>query len=220
MRYLSSKYFVVSLVAPHGFGIDYIQLDSCKLLCHMEHTIDKCKLVSTTPSECTNLYWTDGTRLATVVDRVPDDHFIPITTSESVSILKVGKNGCEKVCHSHDACVENGSECKTNGVCLNLFWNRGSPVIDQMTTCYGLSAEGCNDGTPILCSDESLRPPVSPAGDASKTSSSDDTSPETASVRPSHLKQSSTSASSLHTPQPMLFITLLLVIPGFTRYLI
>lgn len=131
-----------------------MKLDPCKLVCHMQHTIDKCKLVKTTPDTCTNLHWVDESRRSVIIDRLPDQGTVPVKYADTLAILKVGKNGCDALCDSHDACTEIGSECKVSGVCLNLFWNRGSPSRNQMTSCYELSTGGCDDGTPILCGDD------------------------------------------------------------------
>lgn len=142
------------LAAISRGAVDYMKLDPCKLVCHMQHTIDKCKLVKTTPDTCTNLHWVDDSRRSVIIDRLPDQGTVPVKYSDTLAILKVGKNGCDALCDSHDACTEIGSECKVSGVCLNLFWNRGSPSRIQMTSCYELSTGGCDDGTPILCGDE------------------------------------------------------------------
>lgn len=126
-------------------------VDPCKLLCHLEHSVDKCKLVTTTSSFCENLFWESADKNAIVVDTIKDvdlDHVLP---TDAIGLLKAPKGGCDKICQGHDACVDIGSECKGNDVCLNLFWNRGSPVRSNMTTCYELSSDGCDDGTPVLC---------------------------------------------------------------------
>lgn len=129
-----------------GFSID-----PCQLLCHMEHSLDRCKLVSTNGDKCKNLFWDSEDKQAIIVDTIEDVDLDAVSSAEVVELLKVPRGGCERVCQSHDACVDIGSECKMNDVCLNLFWNRGSPVRTNMTTCYELSEGGCDDGTPILC---------------------------------------------------------------------
>ena len=135
----------------HNEAVDIIGLNPCRFMCHMQHSMDQCKLVSTTKQNCVNFYWTGSGKDGTVVDRVPDDEYGIISTAEAIDTLKIGKNGCERLCEEHPACVDNGSECKDSGVCLNLFWHKGVPSREQMRSCYQLADEGCDDGTPILC---------------------------------------------------------------------
>ena len=113
--------------------------------------MDDCKMVSTTLTVCSNFFWTDEGKFTTVVSRIKEPDFRTVSTSDCRQLLEVGLNGCEKICALHDVCKEVGSECKNNGVCLNLFWNPGPVVREEMTTCYGLSSDGCFDGIPILC---------------------------------------------------------------------
>ena len=138
------------IISGSGAG-DFLRLDPCRLMCHLEHSLDHCKLVSTAPDTCSNFFWLNSTRDATVIDRSPEGEYVTISTKEAVDILRVGKGGCEAICESHPECVDSGSECKLSGVCLNLFWTPGSPSRDKMTTCYQRALDGCNDGTPILC---------------------------------------------------------------------
>ena len=154
MKYLPMKHIVYASALHAVSAIDYMKLDPCKLLCHMEHTIDQCKLVTSTAAACKNLYWKSGSKQNTHIERVHDDSLIPVSFADSMSILRVGKGGCEKACESHDECFDRGSECKLSGVCLNLFWNRGTPIRSQMSSCYDLSGEACDDATPILCGGE------------------------------------------------------------------
>jgi hypothetical protein len=135
-------------------GIDYMRLNPCRLVCHMEHTIDQCKLVESNSAICSNFYWSNAGRDSTVIDRIREDEYQEITFQEAIDILRVGKSGCDKICESHPECVDIGSGCKPEGVCLNLFWIRGQPSRTKMESCYQLAAGGCEDGTPILCGNE------------------------------------------------------------------
>ena len=157
---------MISLLAPlpfilaRVFAEDFALLNPCRLVCHLEHSIDSCKIVESETKACTNFYWTDASKHTTVVDKVTDDDYVAMEYAEAVVLLKVGKGGCEKLCQKHVECIDIGSDCKSSGVCLNLFWNRGEPVRDTMTTCYQLSASGCEDATPVLCGPEA--PPKQP----------------------------------------------------------
>jgi hypothetical protein len=193
-------------------AIDLVALNPCKLMCHMEHSLDACKLVATSPTDCSNFFWVDDSKSATVVDRVAEPEYVTVTPIDCVRLLRVGANGCAKVCAGHELCREIGSECKNNGVCLNLFWNPGPLIREEMTWCYGLSDEGCFDGIPILCEEDSMkrsprvyenrsRDPIPSMNRKSKT--------EIASSGPLELK-----FIHLSVTVPIL---LLLIIPGFTR---
>ena len=149
-----TKGIMFSVLLVGSEAIDYMKLDPCRLMCHMEHTIDECKLVTSKSDICANYFWLDTRRNSTIVDKVPDEDFVQIYLTDAINILKVNKGGCEAICKAHADCVDSGSECKLSGVCLNLFWNPGTPVRTEMSTCYQRSEEGCNDGTPILCGNE------------------------------------------------------------------
>ena len=200
----------ILLLASRVKGFDYLNLNPCRLLCHLEHSIDHCKLVTTTSSLCENFFWVDGSMSATVIDRLQEDEYVQIPFKQVVDLLKVGKNGCENLCEEHADCVDVGSECKVNGVCLNLFWNRGSPNRAGMTSCYQLSPDGCNDGTPILCGNErNLRfsDEMSANGTESQSSVNDD-GPHTTRVVQAAEKSASSAVTSLTA-------TSMLVIPYF-----
>ena len=127
-------------------------VDPCKLICHMEYTIDLCKLVFADGIICRNAFWTDDNKDAMVVDIVIEDDAIPVSIADAVALLRAPKGGCEKLCKSHESCIETGSNCKENDTCLNLFWNRGRPVKEKMTTCHSLDlGADCPDVTPVLC---------------------------------------------------------------------
>ena len=150
---LIASSIIAGAVANGGIEL----LNPCRLLCHMQHTIDACKIVDTDDKLCRNFYWTDSSKQSTVVDTVAEDEFVRVEFAESVTLLKAGKGGCEKLCQQHHECIDVGSSCKSSGVCLNLFWNRGAPIKRQMSTCYQLSAAGCEDNTPVLCGSERPR---------------------------------------------------------------
>ena len=192
-------------------AFEHHDLNPCRLMCHMEHTIDQCKLVSTTASDCTNFYWSDSTKTQTVIDRVAEDDYVPISSRETLDILSVGKNGCEKLCEDQPECIDIGSECKVNGVCLNLFWNRGNPARANMTSCYQLAEVGCDDGTPILCgtASDKLEATLGP----SDSSSSDEPADKVTMAAQDNKKVSKSSSIESLIP-----LTPLLVIPFFTRW--
>jgi hypothetical protein len=179
--------------------------------------MDQCKLVSTTKNTCVNFYWAGSAKNDTVVDRVPDDEYVTIPVGEAVETLRIGKNGCERLCEEHAACVEIGSGCKDSGVCLNLFWKKGVPSRERMKSCYHLSDEDCDDGTPILCgpgiiaSADSVTDAASMAYSASidGTASTDMNDRNEAINHPPNL---SSKASSLR----MTTVTALLIIPFIT----
>jgi hypothetical protein len=139
----------------------------------MENSVDKCKLVQVEGSICKNLLWKDSTKQNLVVDVVHDETDIMAGVEELTMLLKAPPGGCEKLCKQHPSCVETGSSCRENHTCQNLFWNRGDPVENQMTTCFELDAGGCEDGTPVLCGDisqsTSTRSPTSYSGNGERT---------------------------------------------------
>jgi hypothetical protein len=194
-------------------GDEYLNLNPCRLLCHMEHSIDQCKLVSTHATVCSNFFWSDETKSGTVIDRIREDEYVQISFDEAVEILRVGKNGCEKLCEEHADCVDIGSECKTNGTCLNLFWNRGSPKRSEMSSCYQLSAEGCNDGTPILCgNDKVLQMSDGEASNGSTTSLPSDEEIMQTTIG------AQANSSETYARSSVIMTCTLLVIPFFTQY--
>ena len=127
-------------------------VDPCKLLCHMEYTVDLCKLVFADGTTCRNAFWADENQDSIIVDIVFEDDALPVSVEDAISILRAPKGGCEKLCKFHDSCIETGSNCKENDTCLNLFWNRGRPFTGNMTTCHSLDAGvECPDVSPVLC---------------------------------------------------------------------
>ncbi len=141
----------ISLLAQTTSAFNHL-VDPCKLICHMENSVDLCKLVSADGTTCRNAFWVDENQDSMIVDIVVEDDAIPVSVEDAIAILRAPKGGCEKLCKSHDSCIETGSNCKENDTCLNLFWNRGRPVPGNMTTCHSLdSAVDCPDVTPVLC---------------------------------------------------------------------
>jgi hypothetical protein len=196
-------------------AVDLLSLDPCKLLCHMQHTIHQCKLVSTTTTFCKNLYWTNGNKSETVIDRLQEDEYLSIGYEEAASILKVGKSGCDKLCETHPECVDIGSECKVNGVCLNLFWNRGQPNRAEMSSCYQLSPDGCDDGTPVLCGSEKS---VSWNHAEGGTVTNDNTAFDTEEAKENTHDTPANASSSGAIDKFQKFTSILLVIPFVTHW--
>ena len=142
-------------------------VDPCKLACHMENSVDMCKLVFADGATCRNAFWVDENRDSIIVDIVLEDDALPLAVEDAISILRAPKGGCEKLCKNHESCIETGSNCKENDTCLNLFWNRGHPVAGNMTTCHSLdSGVDCPDVSPVLCGKfaESKSFPADPTG--------------------------------------------------------
>ena len=201
-------------------GIDLMKLDPCRLLCHMEHSVDECKLVSSKAEKCENLFWTGEERKSTIVDRIQEDYYIPLDPSEAVQVLKVHKDGCDEICESHTECINRGSECKLSGVCHNLFWKPGPPHRMEMTTCYQLAEELCDDGTPILCGNEprfqrhdAIASNSTVTAEFPEELSPDDSVGESDATGPVESQSSGSTATNRHPIVPGL-----LVIPLFTRW--
>jgi hypothetical protein len=140
-----------SVVFHQVAGFNHL-VDPCKLICHLENSIDLCKLVSADGPICRNAFWTDEEQESLVIDIVFEDDAIPVLVDDAISILRAPRGGCEKLCKFHDSCIETGSNCKENDTCLNLFWRRGRPDRGNMTTCHSLDFEAdCPDVAPVLC---------------------------------------------------------------------
>ena len=186
-------------------------LNPCRLLCHMEHSIDSCKIVESESISCKNFYWTDESKTSTTVDKVAEDEFVPVEYSETITLLRVGKGGCDKLCKEHGECIDKGSECKSNGVCLNLFWNRGAPVRENMNSCYQLSATGCEDSTPVLCAEEPAKQSDVRENLDSSIEGSVEKTPRDTDIKRLSLVDSGATSSTL------ILSLFLLVVPFFTK---
>lgn len=165
-------------------GVTHL-VDPCKLICHLENSIDLCKLVYADGSICRNAFWTDENQDSLIVDIVLEDDAVPVTVDDAIAILRAPRGGCEKLCKYHDSCIETGSNCKENDTCLNLFWRRGRPARGNMTTCHSLDlGEDCPDVAPVLCGKfddikslssefiSDVNTEVSPEGDTNKSQTS------------------------------------------------
>lgn len=133
-------------------GSNALSLDPCRLACHLEHSVDICKLVESADDQyCKNLYWAYSNKTSLFVDIVQDEDDIRVLVSELVGLLKAEKGGCEQMCKAHDECIHIGSNCKPNDTCMNLFWNKSHPVASEMSTCYEYPGNECYDAVPVLC---------------------------------------------------------------------
>jgi hypothetical protein len=186
-----------------------IGLNPCRLICQMENSIDKCKLVSVDGNICRNMYWKDSSKQNLIVDIIQDETDVTISVEEVTKILMAPPGGCEKICKNHDSCIETGSSCRENHTCQNLFWNKGNPVTGQMTTCFELDVGGCDDGTPVLCGP--LQSPKPPAQHASVLDKSDGRNQTKEGVKTASDQNSDSPSKSCSNVAPYLISSLLFI---------
>ena len=122
-------------------------VDPCPAVCALTHTPAECALVQRFKGVCHRLFWTHESKRATRFKvQTPSSEDIPVDVETAFELLK--ESSCEEACDVNPHCT--ASFCNTdNRTCKELFYNRGAPVKDKLTICFG---ERCKtDFTPVMC---------------------------------------------------------------------